>query len=226
MEILEKLKAVSSEKYKSFFSKLVPDIGDFLGCSVPDVRKIAKSLTAEEADVFLKTLPHEYYDENMLHGLLLGMQKGTAKKLGLLDKFLPYVDNWGVCDTMTTALWNKGDDFDAVFKHAKEQTESDRVYSIRYGVVCFLDYFTSDRYDEIVEITSKITNDDYYVEMALGWLLSVLAVRDFKKTVEILLQKRYTNSVSLIAIRKGIESLRLDSGQKEILRNIKKEFKR
>ena len=214
MEILEKLKAVSSEKYKSFLSKLVPDIGDFLGCSVPDVRKIAKSLTAEEADVFLKTLPHEYYDENMLHGVLLGMQKGTAKKLGLLDKFLPYVDNWGVCDTMTTALWNKGDDFDAVFKHAKEQTESDRVYS------------TNDRDDERVEITSKITNDDYYVEMALGWLLSVLAVRDFKKTVEILLQKRYTNSVSLIAIRKGIESLRLDSGQKEILRNIKKEFKR
>lgn len=65
----------------------MPDIGDFLGCSVPDVRKIAKSLTAEEADGFLKTMPHEYYDENMLHGLLLGMQKGTAKSLDYSTNF-------------------------------------------------------------------------------------------------------------------------------------------
>ena len=97
---------------------------------------------------------------------------------------------------------------------------------IRYGVVCFLDYFTYGRFDEIVEITSKIKNDDYYVEMAIGWLLSVLEVRDFKKTADILLQKRYSDSVSLIAIKKGIESLRLDSEQKEFLRSIKKEFKR
>lgn len=226
MEILERLKSVSSQKYKEFHSKLVPGIGDFLGCTVPDVRKIAKSLTEDESDGFLNTLPHRYYDENMLHGLLLGMQCGTDKKLVRLNEFLPYVDNWAVCDMMTAGLWKKSDDLEAVFEHAKAQTQSDRTYSIRYGVVCFLDYFTYGRFDEIVEITSKIKNDDYYVEMAIGWLLSVLEVRDFKKTADILLQKRYSDSVSLIAIKKGIESLRLDIEQKEFLRSIKKEFKR
>ena len=44
----------------------------FIGIRVPVLRKFAKEFTKEaECKDFLHQLPHEYYDENMLHGLLI-----------------------------------------------------------------------------------------------------------------------------------------------------------
>ena len=48
----------------------------FIGIRVPVLRKFAKEFTKEaECKDFLQQLPHEYYDENMLHGLLISEVK-------------------------------------------------------------------------------------------------------------------------------------------------------
>ena len=47
-------------------------VESFIGIRVPVLRKFAKEFTKEiECEEFLHQHPHEYYDENMLHGLLI-----------------------------------------------------------------------------------------------------------------------------------------------------------
>ena len=70
----ERLFAMQDKQYAAFQAKLTPGVplARFIGISVPVLRKFAKEFTNEaECEEFLHQLPHEYYDENMLHGLII-----------------------------------------------------------------------------------------------------------------------------------------------------------
>ncbi|MBO5293625.1 MAG: DNA alkylation repair protein, partial [Clostridia bacterium] len=60
--------------YAAFQSKLMPGIPkeQIIGVRTPLLRAYAKRLAGtREADAFLASLPHLYYDENNLHAALL-----------------------------------------------------------------------------------------------------------------------------------------------------------
>ena len=100
----ERLFAMQDKQYAAFQAKLTPGVPmeSFIGIRVPVLRKFAKEFTKEaECEEFLHQLPHEYYDENMLHGLLISEVKDYEECICLTDRFLPFVDNWAVCDIMS-----------------------------------------------------------------------------------------------------------------------------
>ena len=89
-----------------FVARLVPHIdpGTIVGARVPALRAYAKESWRErpgEVAEFLQTLPHRLFDENMLHGLLLSQSKDPQQFLDGAEAFLPYIDNWAVCDSMS-----------------------------------------------------------------------------------------------------------------------------
>ena len=95
--ILERLFGLQDSTYKEFQSKLMPTIEPncVIGVRTPDMRKLAKELQgSKEADEFLMILPHQYYEENNLHGMLLERIKDFNECITEVDRFLPYIDNW------------------------------------------------------------------------------------------------------------------------------------
>ena len=78
----ERLFAIQDKQYAAFQAKLTPGVPmeSFIGIRVPVLRKFAKEFTKEaECEEFLHQLPHKYYDENMLHGLLISEVKDYEK---------------------------------------------------------------------------------------------------------------------------------------------------
>ena len=76
--IQERLFALRDEKFGDFHSSLIPGLAreKIIGIRMPAMRKLAKEFAKEpEAAVFLKQLPHAYYDENILHALLIAGMK-------------------------------------------------------------------------------------------------------------------------------------------------------
>ena len=76
MTVYERLVACGNEQYRDFQSKLVPNIPKeiILGVKTPDMRKIAKEIKGtKEAEEFLAQLPHQYYEENLVHFFLIAM---------------------------------------------------------------------------------------------------------------------------------------------------------
>ena len=74
----ERLFALQDKTYAAFQAKLTPGvpIESFIGIRVPDLRKLAKAYGKEdEHEIFMKQLPHRFYDENMLHALLIAQTK-------------------------------------------------------------------------------------------------------------------------------------------------------
>ena len=76
--IRERLFALGDERYARFQSALIPNIPKetVIGVRMPMMRKLAKEIAgAEEMRAFLAELPHAYYDENILHSVLLSQMK-------------------------------------------------------------------------------------------------------------------------------------------------------
>ncbi len=59
------------------------------------------------ANAFLKDLPHVFYDENILHSLLISEIKDYSECIRQVDVFLPYVDNWAVCDIIAPKVFKE-----------------------------------------------------------------------------------------------------------------------
>ena len=92
--ILEALFQLRDENYAKFQAKLTPSVDPalFIGVRVPDVRTLAKRLqNSSDIEAFLQELPHTYYDENMLHGLLISEIKDFDRAIEETERFLPYI---------------------------------------------------------------------------------------------------------------------------------------
>ena len=110
-QITTELLAFRDEQYRQFHSRLMPEIDPetIIGVRTPILRKYAKELVKrEDVETFLNTLPHQFYEENNLHGELLKLKyKDLNTFLEKLEVFLPYIDNWGTCDMLSPKIFKK-----------------------------------------------------------------------------------------------------------------------
>ena len=100
-ELQRSLFELQDLKYRDFQSKLLPktEKEKIIGVRTPILRKFAKEFAqTKEAQKFLQELPHQYYEENNLHLMLVTQIRDYKKCLKEVTQFLPYIDNWATCD--------------------------------------------------------------------------------------------------------------------------------
>lgn len=110
MNVTERLFELQDKAYADFHSGLVPNVPreKIIGVRVPDARRLAKEYGKDpECRDFLRALPHKYYDENVLHGILLSGLKDYEECVRAVEEFLPYVDNWAVCDILSPKVFRQ-----------------------------------------------------------------------------------------------------------------------
>ncbi len=222
--IINELKGKADAGYKKFHSALIPGVENILGVRIPEIRKIAKRYAnTEEGFEFLSALPHEYYDEYMLHGIMIGYAKaeyGVIEKY-LLD-FLPYIDNWAVCDSFVSSLKCFFNDREKGFELVKVLVGADATYKIRFALVCLLSYYIDESHiDEVIRLTLSVSKEDYYVKMAQAWLISVCLVKQYDRTVRILEDRLLSPWVHNKSIQKAKESFRISNERKAYLNCLK-----
>ena len=73
-DVRKRLFEMQDTGYRDFHARLVPTVEKekIIGIRTPILRKFAKEFgKTERSEMFLKVLPHQYYEENNLHGLLI-----------------------------------------------------------------------------------------------------------------------------------------------------------
>lgn len=216
----------ADEKYRDFHSSLIPDVdkAKIIGVRVPVVKKLAKELkktNPQIADEFLSELPHEYYDENMLHANLLCDVKDFDKAIEYTETFLPYIDNWAVCDTFNPKVFAKHKS--ELWQKIDEWLRSSHVYTQRFAIVMAMRYFldedfAEDKFERIVSVKS----DEYYVNMAIAWYMSVALVKQYDVAIKVLQSGELKDGVHNKSIQKAIESFRISDDKKAYLKTLKK----
>ncbi len=223
MTIKETLLKLADEKNADFQHKLAPTIPRdcFLGIKVPLLRDVEKNYrNTEEAKDFLSSLPHKYYDENILHSIFISNMKNYDEMMCELEKFLPYVDNWAACDTLKPNIFKKNKN--GLIEKIYEWTSSPETYTCRFGVDMLMTFFLDgDFKEEYLSVPAKIHSDEYYVNMMIAWFYATALSKHWEETVKYLENKKLSVWVHNKTIVKACESYRITDDQKIYLKTLK-----
>lgn len=224
--IKENLKDLVDEKYRSFHTKLCPNVNNILGIRVPVLRNYAKELNKKyESKYLLANIGNDYYEEIMLQGMIIGLNKKfTFKELAnYIKDFVPKIDNWAICDTFCSGLKITQKYKNEMFELIKDYLKFNKEFELRFAIVMLLDYYIEKQYlQRLFEIFNNVKSDKYYVKMAVAWAISICLIKFYDEAVE------YLESDSKLdewthnkAIQKAIESYRLTKEQKEKIKMLK-----
>ena len=223
MDITEKLFAMQDTAYKEFHQKLMPTVAkeNIIGVRVPDLRNFAKTYAkSEEADTFLKVLPHVYYEENNLHAFVVEQEKDFEKALFLTEQFLPYIDNWATCDMFFPKVFLKRPEI--MYQKALEWIASGHTYTVRYGIGILMRMFLTERFsEEILKKVAAIRSEEYYVNMMIAWFFATALDKQYSSAVVYIKQRKLAPWVHNKTIQKAKESLRIPKEIKTYLNGLK-----
>ena len=209
-------------KYKDFHTKLIPgvDPDTVIGVRAPALKAYARELKNVDTSAFLADLPHKYYDENNLHGLLIMSIKDYDEGVAAVKAFLPYVDNWATCDLLRPISFQKHRA--ELLEEIKLWLRAEHTYTIRFGMeMLMLHYLDEDFKPEYLEWLTEIHSHEYYVNMMLAWYFATALAKQWEATLPYIENHRLDKWVHNKTIRKAIESFRVMDEQKAYLRTLK-----
>lgn len=225
-KIQEILYQFQDEKYGDFLAKLVPTEprNAFIGIRSPAYKKIVplvKELPEDELEAFKKSLPHKYHEENCLHISLINGTKDFDKALDDLERFMPYVTNWAVSDSLSPKVFEKNKD--RLILKIKEWILDDHPYTKRIAMLLIKKYFLDEAYkSEYLEWAAQIRSEEYYVNMMTAWLFADALVKQWDSAVTFIQNNKLDQWTHNKAIQKARESYRITDEQKEYLKGLKR----
>lgn len=222
-DIREELFELQDKKYQEFHSKLCPNVEDIIGVRIPVLRRLAKQIAKENPKEFLEETP-KYYEERMLQGFVIGYMKAELKeKLGYLDRFVPMIDNWAVCDCCVSTYKFTNKYPKEMWKYIQKYLSSHREFELRFAIIMIMDYYLTREYiDQVLAIYDSIQNEGYYVKMGVAWALSMAYVKFPEKTMRLLQNNHLDDFTYNKALQKMIESYQIDKETKQRLKEMKR----
>jgi len=221
--VTERLLTLADEGYRQFQMPLIPTVESerVIGVRTPVLRKLAKELAGTpEAEVFLRELPHTYYEENNLHAFLVEQIKDYNTCTAAIDAFLPYVDNWSTCDGWSPKVLKKHPE--ELLDKIREWISSDHPFTVRYGIGMLQRYFLDDLFKpEYVEWVASIDREEYYVKMMVAWYFATALAKQYEAALPYIREYRLSEWIHNKAIQKAIESFRVSDEHKADLKTYK-----
>lgn len=222
-KILSLLFSKQDLAYCAFQAPLIPNLDKdlFIGVRLPELKKMAKEIGDKEfVKEFIKELPHHYYDENQLHAFVIANIKDYETCLKEVERFLPYIDNWAVCDTLKPNVFKKNKT--KLINRIKEWLSSDHIYTQRFAIGQLMSLYLNEEFkEEYLELVSHIRSEEYYLNMMIAWYFATALAKQYDATIKYMEAKKLSTWVHNKAIQKALESYRVSDEHKEYLRSLK-----
>ena len=223
MTVKDALFSYQDLKYRDFQSPLVPNIDKetIIGVRTPQMRQVAKEFyNTPEGNKFLSKLPHKYYEENLVHFFMIAMIKDFDECVKEVERFLPYVDCWPVCDQSSPKVFKKK--HKELLPLIKKWIASDHVYTARFGIRMLMNEFLGDDFkEEYLEWVASVKGEDYYIKMMVAWYFATALAKRYDETVPYIEQHKLEDWTHKKAIQKAIESYRVSDEHKAYLKTLK-----
>lgn len=235
--------------YKAFASKLLPGVAQILGVRVPTLRSLAKEIARNYGAEFLNavlgapallddaTLPppakqpkscfFDSYEERLVVGLVVAETPlDFNARLDAIAAFAPFLDSWAVCDVFSSSLRVPKPRRAEFWEFLDYCADSPRPFEVRFSAVATLNHYLETNYlDAVFERANRIAarrQGEYYVDMALAWLVAESFIRFPDATLNFLRQNDFDDFTFNKSLQKIVESRRVDEETKTEIRRLKR----
>lgn len=225
-ETLAELSAMKDEKCRVFNERIVNvPSGTSIGVRTPMLRDYAKKFVKREDFSFdeLFQWPNDFYEIRLLKCLCVGYAKVPfAEKEELIEKCLPVIDGWGVCDLFCSTLKEVKKQREEFLPNIERYIAMGTEFSQRFGYILLLGCYMEEEYlPAIFRLLGEAKTEYYYTYMGAAWLLAEVLVKFYGEGVRYLKEGALDGRTKNKAIQKARESFRLTDEQKNYLKSLK-----
>lgn len=223
-ELREQLESSSDSAYRDFHLRTCPGAEHVLGVRLPEQRKLAKSIIKSGSYWnFLDSIEPYYYEEVLITGIIIASAPmGINERFDYIIWFLPFINNWAICDTFCNSFRIKDEDLKTYWDFLMQFKDSDEEFVLRFIFVMILCHFIREEYlTQIFELLDNIKSEKYYVEMAKAWLIAEIFTKFPTEVFDYLSHDQLSTFAHNKAIQKACESRRISTEDKQHLRGLK-----
>lgn len=241
-----RLVELAEPDYRTFVSKLLPGVAPLLGVRVPALRLLAKEIARNYGAEFLdavferarsfenavlndvdKPYVFESCEERLVVGLVVAETPfDFDARLDAIAAFTPYLDSWAVCDIFSSSLRIPQSRRAEFWDFLDYCADSPRPFEARFAAVATLNhYLVKDYIDFVFERADRIAArrlGEYYVDMALAWLVAESFIRFPDATFKFLRCNKFDDFAFNKTLQKIVESRRVDEETKAEIRRLKR----
>lgn len=219
--------ALQDLKYRDFHCRLIPTVDPktVIGVRTPALRRLAKEFAkTEDAAVFLETLPHRYYEENNLHGMLISAGRDYQQAVEALNRFLPFVDNWATCDLISPKAFKSHPT--GLPEQARSWMGAEHTYMVRFGIGVLMGFYLDEAFrPEYLSWAAELRSEEYYINMMTAWFFATALAKQYDAALPYIEGERLELWVHNKTIQKAVESYRVSEDHKRYLRKLRRKRK-
>ena len=223
-ELRQAFLEAAEEKYRKFAQKLTPSGREFVGVRIPMVRRIVNMVPKGCYKEFLKVKPVTI-EEVLARGMMIG-KLPYDEMLKWFDSQVEYIDDWSTCDIFCAGLKKM------IMKHRDEFLDSKiepllrakDEFAVRVGLVILKCAYVEEEYLQKIfgRVESLGCRDEYYVKMAIAWLLAECFIKYPSATTGYLVNSDLPKWTFNMTIAKICDSYRVDNETKTMLKKMRK----
>lgn len=220
-DFIDYLFSIRDLKYSNFHSSL--KVADVIGIRVPILKMIARDIVKGNYREFLSLLKNNYYEEITLYGLIVSNIKDLESSVFYLELFKERINNWSSCDTFCSSykIVKKNKDF--FEKYISKNINSNNFWVRRMCFVLLLDYYIEQEYlEKIFNLCDNYNTNDYYVKMAVAWLISICYIKYPDATLDYIKNNKLDGFTHNKAISKIKDSQRVSKENKKYLDTLRR----
>ena len=196
------------------------------GISIPNLKKFARKIAKENYKDILDYNELETFELRLLYAFTLGYAKDDINiLLNYFDKFIPYVNDWAINDSLCQSFKIARKYPDIVWNYLMNYKNSKKEFESRIVSVMLLSHFLNDEYiDKVINVLDNLNTDDYYSQMGVAWAIATIMGKYEDKCINYLKSKnchldKITYNKSL---QKITESYRVSDKIKKFVKTMKK----
>ena len=215
----------ADDEYREFAMKGIPCERPFIGVRIPQIREIVAKVPPEKIPEFLASEPVAI-EEVLARGMLV-CRLPYAEMLKQFDSQINCIDNWCTCDTFCSGvaklIKKKSTEFFET-KIDKLLTNDSPEFTVRVGLVLLKCAYIEPEWLQVIfdRIENLANRDDYYIKMAIAWLLCDCFVKYPTATIGYMLNSNLPTWTFNKTISKICDSYRVDEETKDLVRKMRK----
>ena len=139
----------------------------------------------------------------------------------LLPAFLAKCDSWAHTDSLKFRITKANES--KWFDYAKSLICANGTFERRCGILIFFKFLQTDRLQDVFAVLASLREEkEYYVNMAISWLMCEAFVKRREETLAFLASDSLSPWTQNKAISKCRDSFRVSPADKELLLTLKK----
>lgn len=223
-EIRTFLEEHAEGKFKEFTAGLIPGTDPILGVRIPVIRGLAKQIAKEDWRSYLNGASDATYEEIILQGFVIGYARADIDEiLAYAKDFIPKIHDWSVNDGFCSTFKIAQKYREKVWDFLMQYRESDSEFEQRVVAVMLMDHFLVEEYiDRVLAVWDGLKHPGYYCRMGVAWGIATAYAKFPEKTYAYLLENHLDDDTYNKAIQKMLESYRVRTEDKEVLRTMKR----